>query len=806
MEKALGVLFGGVIKFFAWIAGIIFDPVAKFFDFLMTGVRTNIATWQITEIGWVAIRDVFNMFFILILLVIAFATVLGIQDWQYKRLLPRLIISIILVNFSRTICAFFIEFSDLMMYSFTFGNSGGSISARVGKILNVEKVSEFSTRIKPTNISDLSVAAGYFVSMLIIWGFIFLMIFIIFMLIKRIIALMLLTVVSPAVFVLDVLPVTRKYSDKWWETFMKYIFYGPIVTFCMWFTLAILQWVITPGNKALTSVLSGGEQDGAGSSVVKASDFARTQVASSQFTLENLFGYIFVAGMFIATGYLAAQGGGALGKATAGALTGGASKAPGFAARLAGGAARLGGRSLARGSRGLIGRTVGAATGGVAGYAFGGGRALLQGQGLQAARQAANQTGSRAARATADALRYASPSTLVDSFNRQREQLRGRGEAADRSTFLNAAYNRDPSLYGAEINSGVSSAMQNMQAQDPTLSSGNLISTLKDSFNSGDKIEREAALSHLMQKGSFGELLSAAQTDDSLKRDLFSSDFLANNPGDLEDSADLRKDMFDKALGNRSYQFANKMSGAMEQQGRFDMSNMADINRGGASWNNSRVANDMAFASMNNMTAQQQAAAPLESDYAMKVGTDGSVRTSRPSDLRELSALSGLNNPQDNAHAWRSIGGAKRQAAQDGAHQDQAIELAAKSLVMNYALNGTTIKGKNFSSQKGVNGSSKELSLVAGARGIDPKNPAAMNALRSEVETRAKQLITTNKDEIRKFAEKHLGSEYANSSGKAWKDLEAQIDRSVKDASGDLAAGFKTQINRSMANVKTDFE
>src|SRR5688572_16403838 len=55
--------------------------------------------------GWGIVRDVTNMFFILVLLVIAFGTILGVDAYSYRnKMLSRLLIMAVVVNFSRTIC------------------------------------------------------------------------------------------------------------------------------------------------------------------------------------------------------------------------------------------------------------------------------------------------------------------------------------------------------------------------------------------------------------------------------------------------------------------------------------------------------------------------------------------------------------------------------------------------------------------------------------------------------------------------------------------------------------------------------
>jgi len=64
------------------------------------------------------------MSFILILLIIAFATILR-QESYSKKLLPKLLIMAVLINFSRTIFGLLIDFSQVIMLTFVNAFSAG---------------------------------------------------------------------------------------------------------------------------------------------------------------------------------------------------------------------------------------------------------------------------------------------------------------------------------------------------------------------------------------------------------------------------------------------------------------------------------------------------------------------------------------------------------------------------------------------------------------------------------------------------------------------------------------------------------
>lgn len=108
--------------------------IAQYNGFLSSTAVTN---------GWVIVRDLCNMFFIVVLLVIAIATILKIEMYHYKKLLGRLIIMAVLINFSKLICGLVIDFSQVLMMTFVNGFSaaaGGNFiqALKLEEIMNVK--------------------------------------------------------------------------------------------------------------------------------------------------------------------------------------------------------------------------------------------------------------------------------------------------------------------------------------------------------------------------------------------------------------------------------------------------------------------------------------------------------------------------------------------------------------------------------------------------------------------------------------------------------------------------------------------
>ncbi|MEK9152381.1 MAG: hypothetical protein AAB692_03365, partial [Patescibacteria group bacterium] len=93
--------------------------VAQYNDFVNSPAVAN---------GWIIVRDLTNMFFILVLLVLAFGTMLGVEGYTYKnKMLVKLLTMAVVINFSRTICGLFIDLSQVVMLTFVngFANAAG---------------------------------------------------------------------------------------------------------------------------------------------------------------------------------------------------------------------------------------------------------------------------------------------------------------------------------------------------------------------------------------------------------------------------------------------------------------------------------------------------------------------------------------------------------------------------------------------------------------------------------------------------------------------------------------------------------
>lgn len=209
--------------------------------------------------GWVVVRDVVNMFFIVILLAIAFGTVFRVEEYQYKKLLSKLLIMAVLVNFSKSIAGFFIDFAQVVMITFVNGfkdaAAGNFINGfRIKEMFEFAKLDSNPKELQVTS-SDFFFAAALALITMTIATIVVGVYVVVFTL--RIVILWLLIIISPIAYILQAFPGdAKKYASQWWDYFGKYVSSGPILAFFLWLSLAVMQMSGGSTGSTLTGVSS----------------------------------------------------------------------------------------------------------------------------------------------------------------------------------------------------------------------------------------------------------------------------------------------------------------------------------------------------------------------------------------------------------------------------------------------------------------------------------------------------------------------------------------------------------------------
>lgn len=266
-----------LLEFAMWLLGILLSLAGRYIDLLLS--VQNLAGAPTVIDGWTFVRDALNFVFILALLAIAFATIAGIEEYGIRRLLPRLLIAALLVNFSLAIAGAFIQVSNVLCTAAlrsarggiqaecgaTFsgfrrrGGGGGLLSEKIAEtslvrqyfrydgegVISFFGVEAFGRRegptrnVDPSNIPqtgnaryrNLQIILEVMMIVVIIALFAASMVALAIMLTIRAAALIILLVLAPVPYAFSVVPKLSEWGGKWWSSFLRYTFFLPAVVF-----------------------------------------------------------------------------------------------------------------------------------------------------------------------------------------------------------------------------------------------------------------------------------------------------------------------------------------------------------------------------------------------------------------------------------------------------------------------------------------------------------------------------------------------------------------------------------------------
>ncbi len=193
------------------------------------------------QAGWIAARDLVNMLFIVVLLVMAFGTILKIQNYGYRQMLRRLIIMAILVNFSRTLVGVVIDLFQVIMLTMVSAWKDvvyGNVTAALG-LDELVKIAGSGPNESGGDVVG-QIVLGYLLGgIMVVIASIVLMAFIV-ILVARIVMLWIIIVISPIAFLANTLPRGESYFQRWVDMLTKELLVGPMLAFFLWLTFMIV--------------------------------------------------------------------------------------------------------------------------------------------------------------------------------------------------------------------------------------------------------------------------------------------------------------------------------------------------------------------------------------------------------------------------------------------------------------------------------------------------------------------------------------------------------------------------------------
>lgn len=233
-------------------------PLVSFSGWIFDG-SLNLLTTSNTSIvtsGWATSLSIANLFFMIILLAIAGATILGLEKFNYKKALPPFLIAALLINFSLTIGNSIIGTTNIFANFFyssikVTAKNSTNVSETIAQSLKITAADQieseqFLDAIQASG-NELSKSLGSLMLMFIfsivnklITIFVFLAgaVFMIY----RTFYLWLLLILAPLAWIAYTFPVGSKIRQQWsnwWSKFISWSLFAPVYLFFTYLAIQI---------------------------------------------------------------------------------------------------------------------------------------------------------------------------------------------------------------------------------------------------------------------------------------------------------------------------------------------------------------------------------------------------------------------------------------------------------------------------------------------------------------------------------------------------------------------------------------
>ena len=341
-----------IVSAITYLSGTILNYIIWFSVVRMKG---NVDAAGI-DAAWGVVRDVANMGFIFILLYAAIMTIIG-QGQDNKKLIVNVVIAAVLVNFSLFFTKLIIDAANMLALLF-YGAMVPASALTTGPDSLFVNTGLANSLMEPLRIQSIWQAAGGITGtqlllvgvlgsvLALVAAFVFFAVAILFVI--RFVVLLFVMVLSPIAFLAQILPLTKKYRDQWWEALSGQAFFAPIYFLLTWIVISISQKLAnTIGTGSLAEAIAGT----ASQKVIEGGGTALVMNAPAPETIGVLVNFLIIIALLIASLMIAKEWANKAG-ASVGKLTS-------WATGVAGGA-----------TMGLAGR-FGRGTLGAAGSAFG---------------------------------------------------------------------------------------------------------------------------------------------------------------------------------------------------------------------------------------------------------------------------------------------------------------------------------------------------------------------------------------------------------------------------------------------------
>lgn len=247
------------LQIITYLLSLVASLIFTFGAYLVTwglDLNQSVVSSNLVKAGFSITLSIANLGFVLVIIVIAVATILRLEGYGYKQLLKNLVIAAILINFSLSIAGVFIDFTGVVSKFFIESATGGKGAGEMAKSL----ATAFQPQLLHSSFGDIkglegtaeaSKTAGFLgTTITILLGAIFNLIFTSvlavtmvgtgIMVFIRYIVLSILLILMPIAWLAWTLPDLKKHWTDWWSTFFRWCFFLPTLLFFIYLTILLI--------------------------------------------------------------------------------------------------------------------------------------------------------------------------------------------------------------------------------------------------------------------------------------------------------------------------------------------------------------------------------------------------------------------------------------------------------------------------------------------------------------------------------------------------------------------------------------
>lgn len=250
------------------LVGYLLSWAAWFVDFALA-VNGEVLNLPVVQLGWRIVRDMANLFFVLGIIVVAFATVIRNETYGIKKTLFKLIVMAVLINFSLSISGAILDSSAILTNFFISKATNGdphNVSKAMGQafgpqtLLNVQASAAETAKQKGAKI--LEAIASLFFIIIFSWMGVISFFALGAMLFIRFIHISFLLILAPLAWLGWVFPGLSiggqgNFFKTWWNEFLRWTFFAPAMAFFLYLALFAIQ------QQASIKTLANSTQSGA---------------------------------------------------------------------------------------------------------------------------------------------------------------------------------------------------------------------------------------------------------------------------------------------------------------------------------------------------------------------------------------------------------------------------------------------------------------------------------------------------------------------------------------------------------------